>query len=163
MWPAVRLWPGAAMLTCKFRRLLVRRGGGVIPVSSPVRRGQTRFVSEFDIPRLCDLDRSSVVLGRAEWAIACQMDGKASVGRLAGSSGIRVRDAVERVTRLVQSGLCTIDAAAIPDQGSQPPLDDVAVSLPRRMREVPRGVRPPLTRPDIGLLKRIRDGLSSLD
>ena len=137
-------------------------------MSAPVKYGQGLFVSEFDVPRLCDLNlcdlnRSPAVLGWTEWAIACQIDGRATVGQLAARSGIPVRDAVERVTRLVHGGLCTVDAGAAPGAGGQWPCDDHMPPLPRRVPDATLGTRPPLARPDSGLLKRILDGLNSLE
>jgi len=101
---------------------------------------------------LCDLNRTSVVRGRAEWAIAAQIDGRATVGELAGRSGLGLHDALEGVTWLLRSGLCTIGAG-------RPVLP-----LPRRVRDSGRPAVELLgARPDPRLLQQVLEGLKSLD
>jgi hypothetical protein len=114
------------------------------------------------VPRLCDLNRPSAVISAAEWAVACEIDGLATVREVAGRSGTAVDDAIERVTRLVQAGLCTIsDEAAAGLRDHEPPA---GAPLPRRVRETP--VAPPEALPrarlDGGLLQQILDGLNAL-
>jgi hypothetical protein len=134
----------------------------VILLSSPDRHDRALAASEFAVPRLCDLSRSSAILSSADWAIACRIDGRATVGELARQSGIGLHDAVQRVTRLVRSGVCAIGAEAAPGHGDRWQPADVMAPLPRRVREVPRAVRPH-TRPDLGLLQQVLDGLRALD
>lgn len=133
----------------------------MISLYSPGRHDQALAASEFAVPQLCELSSPSAVLGSAEWAIACQIDGLATVGELAGRTGIVLHDAMERVIRLVQAGLCTITAVAAPGRGNwQPPAGAV---LPRRVSETAgAAARPASVRLDPGLLRRILDGLNSL-
>ena len=126
------------------------------------------IASEFAVPRLCDLNRPSAVLSGADWALACEIDGLATVREVAGRSGIALDDAIERVTRLIRAGLCTIpEAAADPgdrqrQQRQQPSA--AAASLPRRVRETGRaapGTPPGQVRLDTRLLQQILDGLNA--
>ena len=120
--------------------------------------------NEYAVPRLCDLSRPSVVLGQAEWAIACRIDGLRTVGELASRAGIEVRDAMERVGGLVRSGLCTITATAVPGHGDRRLSAGMAPPLPRRVRDTaPPVTESPAAQLDLGLLRQILDGLRSLD
>ncbi len=134
----------------------------MIPLDSRGRPGQALAASEFAVPRLCDLNRPSAVISAAEWAVACEIDGLAMVREVAGRSGTALDDAIERVTRLAQAGLCAIsDVAAAGPGDRQPPPGS---PLPRRSRETPRAVAgaPPRARLDAGLLQQILDGLNAL-
>jgi hypothetical protein len=95
--------------------------------------------------------------------MACQIDGQATVGKLAARSGIDLPDAVERVTRLVRTGLCTIDGGTASRYEDQRPPDHDITPLPRRVRDTALGSISMAARPDLGLLKRIMDGLNALD
>jgi hypothetical protein len=126
-------------------------------------------VGELDVPRLRDLSRPSAVLSGSEWAIACQIDGRVTVRELAGRSGISPRDAIRHVTRLVESGLCAIDAVPPPDPaqrrqsaGLEPPAYPEP-ALPRRRRGTAPPAGPPRALPDLALLEQILNGLQSLD
>jgi len=132
------------------------------------------IASEFAVPRLCDLNRPSAVLSGADWALACEIDGLATVREVAGRSGIALDDATERVTRLIRAGLCTIpEAAADPGdrqqqrqqrQQRQQPPSAAAAPLPRRVRETGRaapGTPPGQVRLDTRLLQQILDGLNA--
>ena len=128
------------------------------------------IASEFAVPRLCDLNRPSAVLSGADWALACEIDGLATVREVAGRSGIALDDAIERVTRLIRAGLCMIpEAAADPgdrqqQQQRQQPPSAAAAPLPRRVRETGRaapGTPPGQVRLDTRLLQQILDGLNA--
>jgi hypothetical protein len=134
----------------------------VILLDSSGRHGGALSVSEFAVPRLCDLDRPSAVLSAAEWAIACEIDGLATLREVAGRSGIALDDAMERVTRLVQAGLCTMPAVAPAGLGDRQPSTAAASPLPRRLRETGRAAPAPPVRLDTGLLQQILDGLNGL-
>ncbi|WP_300609399.1 hypothetical protein [Trebonia sp.] len=115
------------------------------------------------MPRLCDLHRPSAVLGSAEWAFACHVDGRATVGELTAASGVTLHDAIELVTRLIRAGLCTIIAVAAPALADGKPAGGAAPPLPRRVRQAVPSVADSLpARPDPGLLRQILDGLNSL-
>jgi hypothetical protein len=132
----------------------------VILLSSLDRHDRALTASEFAVPRLCDLSRSSTVLSSADWAIACRIDGHATVGELARQSGIALHDAMQGVTRLVRNGVCTIGAETVPGHGDRRPSADAP--LPRRVREAARVARPH-ERPELGLLQQVLDGLRALD
>jgi hypothetical protein len=134
------------------------------PLGGAAKRGEvTTLRDEFAVPRLCNLRRSSAVLGRAEWALACRIDGRATVGELARQSGVALPDAIAGVTRLVTAGLCTLGTGAAPGHDDQPAAADVALPLPRRPREVGRVSAAAGTPVDFRLLQQVLNGLKSLD
>jgi uncharacterized protein DUF4388 len=56
--------------------------------------------------QLCDLAGPAAVLTRAQWAVACAIDGTRSVQDLAWQCGLALYDVIERVGGLVQAGVC---------------------------------------------------------
>jgi hypothetical protein len=134
----------------------------VISLDSAGRHGQVLIASEFAVPRLCDLTRPSAVISAAEWAIACEIDGLATVREVAGRSGTALDDAMERVTWLVQAGLCAISGEAAAGLGA--PQPSPGAPLPRRARETPGAAAGalPRARLDSGLLQQILDGIKAL-
>jgi hypothetical protein len=56
--------------------------------------------------RLNDLKGRSAVLGRGEWAIACQITGDATISELAQRSGLSLGETTELTGRLIRAGLC---------------------------------------------------------
>jgi len=62
--------------------------------------------------QLCDLARPAAVLTRAQWAVACAIDGTRSVQDLAWQCGLALYDVIERVGALVQAGVCVPGSGA---------------------------------------------------
>ncbi len=77
------------------------------------------------LPRLCDLNRSWAVARPRPWAIAWQIDGRATIADLAWRNGFALGDTMELVGELIQAGLCTVAAAA-----SAPALTAPAAGAP---------------------------------
>ncbi len=134
----------------------------MIPLNSLDRHDRALTVSEFAVPRLYDLSRSSAILSSADWAIVCRIDGHATVGELARQNGIALHDAIRTVALLVQNGVCAIGAEAPPGYGDRWPPAGVMPPLPRRARERARAARSPGARPDLRLLQQVLNGLKSL-
>ena len=135
--------------------------------------------------RLHDLGRSSAVVSRAQWALACAIDGAASAQDLAWRCGLALYEAIENLGELIAAGLCRPDSAEAPAPPAGPlaewfgpvlPSAPPSAALPRRARPAPVLPLPPVIAPqvstaDLGpmgfeitpaapdLLRRVLDGL----
>ena len=109
-------------------------------------------------PRLCDLRRSWAVLKPEAWAVAWQIDGRATVKDLAWRNGFALCDSMEWVGALVRAGLCTVAPPAVGAPAAGPP----AVVAPANTGAVREGSasyerRPVRYRPRFGE-RRVRHG-----
>ncbi|MCT9928680.1 hypothetical protein N5079_00450 [Planotetraspora sp. A-T 1434] len=87
---------------------------------------RTRLLAGYDIslddrPQMSDLRRPLAVVGRAQWMVACGIDGVMTLRELAWRNGSALYDTMENVAGLVRAGLCTLQK----DVGS-PGRDDGA-------------------------------------
>jgi uncharacterized protein DUF4388 len=134
-------------------------------------------------PKLSDVRRTSAVVNREQWIVACRIDGRTSVWDLAWRNGFALSDTSERVGELVTAGLCTLvesgetGAAAAPGQVAPParPALSPGRALPRRHRGAalpdkvaarllsPDGTGPPAAPVHPDLLRRLLDGLRRME
>jgi hypothetical protein len=117
-----------------------------LPVDSiraeAVRRAQ--WLARYRVARtapvaLRDLDRASVLLRPAPWAIACRINGALSTQDLARQCGLALYETIEGVGELLQAGLCTLTPAA----PAVPPAAN-ALKAPAPESPVPVNPRPAL-------------------
>jgi hypothetical protein len=133
--------------------------------------------------RLHDFGRSSAVLSRPQWALACAIDGAASAQDLAWRCGLALYEAIENLGTLIAAGLCQPDTPAGTLQAAPPnPLAErfgpvpPQAALPRRARPGPVLSAPPVITAEVtvadgmpasfevtpapqDLLRRVLDGL----
>jgi hypothetical protein len=119
--------------------------------------------------RLCDLGRPSAVLNRAQWALACAIDGAASPQDLAWRCGLALYETIENLGDLIAAGLVST-APPPPWPGPVPPP---APALSPRLCAPPRLSAPPALAAEIrgpsagleftpaapDLLRRVLEGL----
>ena len=95
--------------------------------------------------RLHDLGRPAAVLSRAQWALACMIDGAASAQDLAWRCGLALYEAIENIGTLVAAGLCLPEEAEVAGPLAQwfEPVPPPA-NLPRRAAVTPMLSAPPV-------------------
>lgn len=84
--------------------------------------------------RLHDFARSSAVLSRPQWVLACAIDGAASAQDLAWRCGLALHEAIENLGTLIAAGLCQPDTAEV---ASPRPLQATRSSPLQASRPVP--------------------------
>jgi hypothetical protein len=102
--------------------------------------------------RLYDFGRSSAVLTRPQWALACAIDGAASAQDLAWRCGLALYEAIESLGALIAAGLCQPDApdAAAP-QAVLPQAVLPQAVLPRRAHPGPMLSAPPVMAAEVSV------------
>ena len=71
-------------------------------------------------PQLSDLRHHGTIVKREQWAVACKINGVATVRELAWRNGFALHDTIEWVGELVEAGLCTLltsEATTMTDRG----------------------------------------------
>jgi hypothetical protein len=101
---------------------------------------------------LRDLARGSVVVSSGQWVVASRIDGLSSIRDLAGSCGVSLHEAIDRVGDLVRTGLCAPVTAE--PQGRQ------GLKVRRTAELSQAGARRPA--PDVDQLRRVLEGLRRL-
>jgi hypothetical protein len=108
--------------------------------------------------RLRDFGRSSAVLTRPQWVLACAIDGPASAQDLAWRCGLALYEAIENLGTLIAAGLCQPDAPdvaasptcplhatpPVPPQAPPPQAPPPQAVLPRRAHPGPMLPAPPV-------------------
>ena len=90
-------------------------------------------------PQLSDLRHHGTIVKREQWAVACKINGVATVRELAWRNGFALHDTIEWVGELVEAGLCTLltsEARTMTDRGvaelASDPRAGRAAGAPRR-------------------------------
>lgn len=118
----IRFAPAGAHWAAAFSCLDV---ASVLTEASVRAERMTRYGLSRTTPvRLHDFGRSSAVLSRPQWVLACAIDGAASAQDLAWRCGLALYEAIENLGMLIAVGLCQPDApeAAAPQVGPPGPL-----------------------------------------
>ena len=93
-------------------------------------------------------------MSRAQWALACAIDGAASAQDLAWRRCLALYEAIENLGELIAAGLCRPDAAEVPAPPAGPLAEWLgpvppSAALPRRARPAPVLPMPPVIAPQV--------------
>ena len=153
---SVRFWPRRSHWVGSLLRLDIRSvWADAEQKAEPLARYNIQAESH---PRLCDLSRSWAVLKPELWALAWQIDGRATVRDLAWRNGFALGDSMEWVGALIQAGLCTVAPPVVGAPAAGTPAV-VAPATTGAVREGPDSYerRPGRHRPRLGE-RRVRHG-----
>lgn len=107
-----------------------------------------QHISVLDRPRLCSLNRPWAVVEHSQWAVACQIDGSATVRELAWRTGLAVCDVAEWVCDLARAGLCTLSAGEAGHRLGEPTAAAVVRTSTRALPPRTGGAEPGAPRGD---------------
>jgi hypothetical protein len=98
-------------------------------------------------------------LTREHWALACRINGPTCARDLARACGIALPDAIERLSALIDAGLC-VQSAAVPVPRPRPPAP---APRPQPAGPVTAPVDLPAPRePGMDILRQVLNGLKKL-